>query len=488
MKKIILSFIFIYSLLLLKPVNTFAANLGFSPVSGSYKSGDYISVDVVLTNSSQAVNAISGSISFPSNLLSVSSLSQGGSIIKYWTLDPTFSNGSGTINFEGIIPNPGFSSSRGKILTIRFFAKSSGNANITFTDGSVLANDGMASELLGTLGGANFSISNSPTTDTTAVVQETPKSITTSTPVQNTTAPVVATITSLPVITSSTNPDQNAWYNVSSPVFNWVVPKDVTSLRLSYDDNLDGKPTLSYTTATNFKTINNIEDGSHYLHLQFKSGKNWGDIVTYRFNVDTVAPEKFIPTVEYTSEGLPSLTFKGSDVDSGIDHYEISIDGQDTIYIVPDNASTTYVLPRYSSGSHNVSILSVDRAGNKSEVLVPVFFLDKIVSSSLFGDYRFLIVLVLLIVMTSLFVWSILTRSKASKGDSHKYLEALMDNIKGDFDMLRDNFDIHNAYITKATSTSEKTFIKKIFKTSKDHIDLVERDIEHKIRNLKDKI
>ena len=69
MKKIILSFIFIYSLLLLKPVNTFAANLGFSPVSGSYKSGDYISVDVVLTNSSQAVNAISGSISFPQNLL-----------------------------------------------------------------------------------------------------------------------------------------------------------------------------------------------------------------------------------------------------------------------------------------------------------------------------------------------------------------------------------------------------------------------------------
>ena len=479
MKKIILSFIFIYSLLLLKPVNTFAANLGFSPVSGSYKSGDYISVDVVLTNSSQAVNAISGSISFPQNLLSVSSLSQGGSLIKYWTLDPTFSNGAGTVNFEGIIPNPGFSSSRGKILTIRFFAKSSGNANITFTDGSILANDGLASELLGTLGGANFSISDS--------VQETPKTVTTPIVVQNTSAPVVASA-SLPVVTSSTNPDQNSWYNVSSPVFNWVVPKDVTSLRLSYDDNLEGKPTLSYTTATNFKTISNIEDGSHYLHLQFKSGKTWGDVVTYRFNVDTVAPEKFVPSVEYTAEGLPSLTFKGNDVDSGIDHYEISVDGQDTIYVVPDNASTTYVLPRYASGSHNVSILSVDRAGNKSEVSVPVFFLDKIASPSLFEDYRFLIVLVLLIVTTSLFVWSILTRSKASKGDSRKYLEALMDNIKGDFDMLRDNFDIHNASITKATSTSEKTFIKKIFKTSKDHIDLVERDIEHKIRNLKDKI
>ena len=378
-----------------------------------------------------------------------------------------------------MFPNPGFSSSRGKILTIRFFAKSSGNANITFTDGSILANDGLASELLGTLGGANFSISDS--------VQETPKTVTTPIVVQNTSAPVVASA-SLPVVTSSTNPDQNSWYNVSSPVFNWVVPKDVTSLRLSYDDNLEGKPTLSYTTATNFKTISNIEDGSHYLHLQFKSGKTWGDVVTYRFNVDTVAPEKFVPSVEYTAEGLPSLTFKGNDVDSGIDHYEISVDGQDTIYVVPDNASTTYVLPRYASGSHNVSILSVDRAGNKSEVSVPVFFLDKIASPSLFEDYRFLIVLVLLIVTTSLFVWSILTRSKASKGDSRKYLEALMDNIKGDFDMLRDNFDIHNASITKATSTSEKTFIKKIFKTSKDHIDLVERDIEHKIRNLKDKI
>ncbi len=483
MKKIILSFIFIYSLLLLKPVNTFAANLGFTPVSGSYKSGDYISVDVMLTNSSQSVNAISGSISFPKNILSVSSLSQSGSLIKYWTLDPTFSNGSGTINFEGIIPNPGFSGSRGKILTIRFLAKSSGNANISFTDGSILANDGLATELLGSLGVANFSITNGSTD-----VQETPKPTTTPVVVQNTPAPIIETTASLPVITSSTNPNQNTWYNVSSPAFNWLVPKDVTSLRLSYDNNLDGKPTLSYGPATNFKTISNIEDGSHYLHLQFKSGKTWGDVVTYRFNVDTVAPDTSIPVVTYTSEGLPALTFKGNDISSGIDHYEISVDGQDTIYIVPDNASTTYTLQRYSSGSHNVSILSVDRAGNKSLVSVPVFFLDENVSTSLFGDYRFLIVLALLIIMTLLFLWSLLTKPKASKGDAHKYLEGLMDNIRGDFDMLRDNFDIHNASITKATSTSEKTFIKKIFKTSKDHIDLVERDIEHKIRNLKDKI
>lgn len=482
MKKIILSFIFIYSLLLLKPVNTFAANLGFSPVSGSYKSGDYISVDVVLTNSSQAVNAVSGSISFPQNLLSVSSLSQSGSLIKYWTLDPTFSNGAGTINFEGIIPNPGFSSSRGKILTIRFFAKSSGNANITFTDGSVLANDGMASELLGTLGGANFSI-----TDGSAV-QETPKPVTTPVVVQNTQSPVVATTASLPVITSSTNPDQNSWYSSSSSVFNWEVPKDVNSLRLSYDNNVDGKPTVLYTPAINSKSLNNLQDGSYFFHLQFKSGKTWGDVVTYRFNVDTTAPEKFIPVVEYTAEGLPSLTFKGNDVDSGIDHYEISVDGQDTIYIVPDNASTTYVLPRYSSGSHNVSILSVDRAGNRSEVSVPVFFMDKIVSTSLFGDYRFLVVLALLIVMTSLFLWSILTRPKASKSDAHKYLEAIMDTMKEDFSMLRDSFDIHNTSIAKATTTKEKVYIKKIFKNSQDHIDLIERDIEHKIKNLKDKI
>ena len=135
-----------------------AASLSLSPASGSYSSGDNVSVQVVVSSQDQPINAVSGTINFPTDKLQVVSLSKNSSIVNFWATEPTFSNISGKIHFEGVILSPGFQGKNGIVLTLYMKAKAEGNASLTFSAGSVFANDGQGTDVTGTLTGASFSI------------------------------------------------------------------------------------------------------------------------------------------------------------------------------------------------------------------------------------------------------------------------------------------------------------------------------------------
>jgi hypothetical protein len=134
-----------------------AASLHLSPSSGSYTEGGILSVSVFVSSDS-AINAISGVLIFPQDKLEVISLSKDGSIMNLWVREPAFSNTGGTISLEGVVLNPGFVGNSGKILTVNFKTKSAGSAHISFNSGSVLANDGYGTNVLSSLGEANFTI------------------------------------------------------------------------------------------------------------------------------------------------------------------------------------------------------------------------------------------------------------------------------------------------------------------------------------------
>ena len=68
--------------------------------------------------------------------------------------DPSFSNATGTASLEGVILN-GFTGSSGSIATLVFKAKNVGSAELKFSSGSILANDGNGTELIT---GSNSSI------------------------------------------------------------------------------------------------------------------------------------------------------------------------------------------------------------------------------------------------------------------------------------------------------------------------------------------
>ncbi len=125
-----------------------AATLFVSPASVSVHAGDVFSVSIRVNTESKPINAVSAKLLFPKQLLQATGVSKSGSILNFWVQDPTISNTLGSVSFEGVAVNPGYSGSSGKIASVSFRALKEGTANLTLSQGSVLANDGEGTAVL----------------------------------------------------------------------------------------------------------------------------------------------------------------------------------------------------------------------------------------------------------------------------------------------------------------------------------------------------
>lgn len=137
-----------------------AAGLYFNPSTGNFYKNENFNVGVFV-NAEQAANAVHGIISFPTEYLeAVSVKSNSNSIIDLWVRKPSFSNSGnfGNVNFEGVVLNPGFTGSNGKILEIVFRVKKEGLAEMNFIESSILANDGLGTNILSSNGKTSFSL------------------------------------------------------------------------------------------------------------------------------------------------------------------------------------------------------------------------------------------------------------------------------------------------------------------------------------------
>jgi len=184
------------------PAGVEAATLYFSPSTGSFNVGRSFSVSIYVSSTDQAMNAVSGVVSFPRDKLNITSLPQKSSIISLWVQDPDFSNAGGTASFEGIVLNPGYTGSAGKIITINFTAKAAGNAVVSFSSGSILANDGKGTNIVTSLGAAKFALQIAGLPVPEAV-----------------TPPEAVGGPAAPPISSSTHQDPNKWYANNAPKF-----------------------------------------------------------------------------------------------------------------------------------------------------------------------------------------------------------------------------------------------------------------------------
>lgn len=130
-----------------------AASLYLTPATGTYKVGDTITAAVYAESTNQAMNAVSGTVSVPADMFDVLGVSNSGSIVNFWVQEPV-KQGSGA-TFEGVVLNPGYTGSAGKIATITMRAKKAGTGSLSFVSASILANDGKGTNLLsGTRGGS----------------------------------------------------------------------------------------------------------------------------------------------------------------------------------------------------------------------------------------------------------------------------------------------------------------------------------------------
>lgn len=328
--------------------SVFAANITLSPSSVSTKVGKTFSLDIMLSNNSDTINAVSAKLVFPSSDLEVVSLSKTGSFINLWAEEPIFSNKDGTISLEGVALNPGFNKSSGKVLTILFKTKQAGNVTVTVKDGQVLANDGNATDVLKTTGAAFIYINEEE--DTSKI--ESPKEIIT------------------PLVTSPTHPDETKWYSRKDATFEWKVPVSVTSVRTLYSEKAEDKPTKVYDPPVTNRSFTVDNDGTYYMHVQFKNASGWGDVAHYKFQVDSKAPESLkvsFPEGVVTTNHTPNVLVVGEDSLSGITSITMSVDnGQPIVYSL--DPSNLYRLPKQSSGNHTIAVSAIDNAGNSSLV------------------------------------------------------------------------------------------------------------------------
>ncbi len=354
---ILCTLVFIFLLFSVGAQSAEAASLYFLPASGFYTIGQTFTISVYVSSSNQAINATSGIISFPQDKLQVISLSKTGSIISLWVQEPSFSNISGTINFESIVWNPGFIGNSGKIFNITFKTKTAGAAGIIFSSGSILANDGKGTNILSSLGSANFTISTPITSPTTTKEKE---------------YVVSGTTPAAPVIFSETHPDPNKWYSSATAKFSWTLTDDITAVRLLVSKDPKAFPTVVYTPPVFSKTVTNLEEGIWYFCIQLKNNYGWGDITRFRLQIDNTPPGSL--EVEIDNEGDPTnpqplLWFKTNDSLSGIDFYEIKIGEIYNLQIstneIKDNI---YRLPLCPPGEYSLIVKSIDKVGKYSLV------------------------------------------------------------------------------------------------------------------------
>jgi hypothetical protein len=142
--------------LLLFPILAFAAILSIGPASDTVAAGDLVKARIIVS-SDVALNAVSGHIAFPTNLFTIESVSKAGSILNFWVTEPSFSNSTGVVNFEGVALG-GFQGGTGTVLTVTLRALKPGSGSAAFQSGQILANDGQGTDITSGLSGATFSV------------------------------------------------------------------------------------------------------------------------------------------------------------------------------------------------------------------------------------------------------------------------------------------------------------------------------------------
>jgi hypothetical protein len=134
-----------------------AAGLELNPPTGTYVVGSIVPVDVLVESDGSVINAVSGEVRYDSEFLQAVSVSRNNSIIDLWLEEPSVTVNSGSVVFEGLILNPGFTGS-GKAITINFKVLAPGRTTTTFVSGLVLANDGFGTNVVDRLQGATLTL------------------------------------------------------------------------------------------------------------------------------------------------------------------------------------------------------------------------------------------------------------------------------------------------------------------------------------------
>ena len=332
-----------------------AASLYLSPESGEYSVASSFSVTVKVNSSDFVINAVDATIAYPADLLEVKSVSKSGSVLKLWTKEPTFSNSSGVVSFSGGVTAPGFTGI-GTGLVINFVAKKEGQAQVSFSEGVVLAADGKGTNVLSSKSGGTYSIKKRSSTTEPSNSYVPPKEG-----------------SSVTEVNSTTHSDQNQWYNDQDPSFSWEMPANLTGVSIEFNNDPSSIPDQISEGLFDFKNYENIEDGIWYFHLRVENNDEWSKVAHFKVQIDASLPNNFEIRIDDDDKTnlSPSLYFNATDDLSGISHYDIKIDDNHLFSATPTEINP-FIMPLQPPGLHKVIVTAIDKSGNRKDSMTTI--------------------------------------------------------------------------------------------------------------------
>lgn len=347
MRTIHASLLFLLCGLFLLPRLSYGASIYTHPASENRVIGESFALSVYASSTENAINAASGTITFAPDMLEIVSVSKASSVITLWAQEPIYSNGNGTLSFEGVLLGSDYQGSSGKLLQVTFRAKQAGSTTISTSSGLLLANDGLGTNIPVGYGSTTLNISPATTPTVVPSTQYPPEK---------------------PQGTSITHPNTDAWYMSPIATFSWSVPTGVSLVRFDVTQNPEDEPRTLATAQTTEYTTSSLAEGIWYFHLQFKNTQGWSEVQHIPLHIDATAPEAFpvsrteLPNSSYEKV---TLTFSTTDTLSGLDYYEVIVDGQSPTLVRPEELiEGTYSLN--ISGTATITVRAFDAAGNSS--------------------------------------------------------------------------------------------------------------------------
>lgn len=340
------------ALFLVSAVAADAAAFRITPDTGVYQVGNTFTARAQIATQGQSVNAAEGTIKFNPNELSVVSVTRSGSIFNLWVTEPAFSNSAGTVNFSGGVPT-GYSGSVGNVLSITFRVTNAGSPRVTFTDGSVLANDGRGTNVLTSMTGGSYTAQAASAAPVAEVIEYV--------------AP--ANTPAAPRINSDTHPDPANWSNETTAELSWTLPAGITAVRTLLDDRSSTVPTNVYDNPISSISLDELPEGVSYFHLQFRNADGWGRITHYRLAVDSVGPANIaITTASTTDETNPQqvLQVTTDEEGSGVVRYLVKINEAEPFEFIDEAGAGLITLPVLKPGYHAIIVEAFDAAGNST--------------------------------------------------------------------------------------------------------------------------
>lgn len=171
-----------------------------------------------------------------------------------------------------------------------------------------------------------------------------------------------------PEVSSPTHSNAEMWYSNNSPKFEWSVASDTAAASFVLDQNSSTIPN-NVVSSTDSYQAQSLDDGIWYFHLRIKSGKTWSDTTHFAARIDSKPPEAFsLVLLDGNAGSEPGVLFTTTDSGSGIDHYEVQLNGAKVSDVQPSERAPYYIaqLSPERLAQAQVAVIAFDRAGNKT--------------------------------------------------------------------------------------------------------------------------